>query len=272
MCSILRADDAIFIEPRLGRRPEACFSCWGNIFRKLLGDDSPNRYKLTEEGEWEDTHILLGYEINVDSLTTRLPNAKVGGAWGMISDPVFQMRNRAIRVKKAHILRGLINHWGDANRFWKYMTAPFNALLGFADGTGTWVRCENDQLRVAVWNLVKFLIKCSQDHATWDVLFGGSLLDAIPISKRLSFPTPECSVMWATGDVVFGRFSAKNWTRREFIVDDSGDYLDDVNPKGKRVLTGDVEKLEATSIMVTWGIGNDFINRYGQSKCSGLGQ
>ena len=55
---------------------------WGGICRKLIGYDSINQDKLTAEGEWEETHILLGYEVNVDALTIRLPNAKVGGGNG----------------------------------------------------------------------------------------------------------------------------------------------------------------------------------------------
>ena len=246
-------DDAIFIEPRLGRRPEVVVLCWGSICRKLLGEDSLNQDKLMEEGDWESTHILLGYEVNVDTLIIRLPVAKVGGAWEMIHDPVFQPGNRITPVKKVQILRGLINRWSGASRFWKYMTAPFNALIGYAGGTGAWVRCGNDQMWIAVWNLMRFLLKCSQDHTTWDALFEGTLLDLIPVSKRLSFPVPVCQTMWATGDAALGRFAAINWTTKEFIVEDSVEYLDDVNPNGRRVIISDVEQLAATSIMVTWG-------------------
>ena len=206
-----------------------------------------------EEGDWESTHILLGYEVNVDTLIIRLPVAKVGGAWEMIHDPVFQPGNRITPVKKVQILRGLINRWSGASRFWKYMTAPFNALIGYAGGTGAWVRCGNDQMWIAVWNLMRFLLKCSQDHTTWDALFEGTLLDLIPVSKRLSFPVPVCQTMWATGDAALGRFAAINWTTKEFIVEDSVEYLDDVNPNGRRVIISDVEQLAATSIMVTWG-------------------
>ena len=171
----------------------------------------------------------------------------------MINDPVFQPGNRVVHVKKAQILRGVVNRWSGANRFLKYATAPFNALIGYADGAGTWVRCEDDQMWISLWNLVKFLIKCSQGHATWDVLFGGSLLDLIPISKRLSSPIPECKVMWETGDSAMGRFAAINWATKEFIVEDSVDYLDDVNPKKRRVIISDAEQLAATSIVLTWG-------------------
>ena len=105
LSSLLFVDDAIFIEPRIGMRPEVCVSCWESIWRRLLGADSPNEDKLMEEGDWKSTHILLGYEVNVNSLTIRLPEAKVCGAWGILHDSVFKEGNRIIPVKNAQVLR-----------------------------------------------------------------------------------------------------------------------------------------------------------------------
>ena len=97
--SLLFADDAIFIETRVGMRPEVCVSCRGSICRRLLGDDSPNEDKLMEEGDWKSTHILLGYEVGVNSLSIRLPGAKVCGSWEILHDAVFKEGNRIIPVK-----------------------------------------------------------------------------------------------------------------------------------------------------------------------------
>lgn len=117
MRSLLFVDDPIFVEHRVEMRPGVCVSCWESICRRRLGGDSSNKDNLMEAGEWGDTHILLGYEVNADALTIRLPNAKVGGAWGVINDPVFQPGNRAIPAKQVQILRGLINHRSDPDRF-----------------------------------------------------------------------------------------------------------------------------------------------------------
>ena len=79
LSSLLFLDDAIFIEPRVGMRPEVCASCWGRICRKLLGEDYLNQDKLMEVGEWGHTHIAIGYEANANALTVRLHGAKVCG-------------------------------------------------------------------------------------------------------------------------------------------------------------------------------------------------
>ena len=113
----------------------------------MLGSDALNEDKLLEEGEWKNTHtqILIGYEVNVGSFKICLHDAKILGAWEVINGPVFTPGNRVIPAKKVQALRGLINHWQGANRFWKYMTARFNSLLSFTDGTNSWIRCESDQ-------------------------------------------------------------------------------------------------------------------------------
>ena len=105
----------------------------GNLRRALMGDDSPDRDTLSKEGELDHTHILLGYEVNVDALSARLPDGKVCGSWGITHGPVFKPGNRIIPAENAQVVRGLINHWMGAIRFWKYNDAPFNAILGFSD-------------------------------------------------------------------------------------------------------------------------------------------
>ena len=74
--SQLFVDDAIFIEPCLGARREMVIECWENVCRGLLGEDAINDAKMKVEGQWSHTHILLGFEVNVEKLTIRLPTAK----------------------------------------------------------------------------------------------------------------------------------------------------------------------------------------------------
>ena len=127
MFSLLFSDGAISIDPLIGGR-EMCVSLFRNIRRELLGD-SLNSDNQMGEGGWADTHTLRGYDVNVDALTIRLPDAKIRGSWEMVNDPVSKPGNIRIQVGKVQTLRGLFNHWVGASRFWKYMGAPFNALL-----------------------------------------------------------------------------------------------------------------------------------------------
>ena len=44
--SLLFVDAAIFIDPRIGRRPEGCVARWAGVCREFLGGDSLNEEKL----------------------------------------------------------------------------------------------------------------------------------------------------------------------------------------------------------------------------------
>ena len=57
--SLLVVGDAIFVVPNVGRMPEVCVSCFGNISRQFVGDDSINQAKIDEEFEWGNTHTSI---------------------------------------------------------------------------------------------------------------------------------------------------------------------------------------------------------------------
>ena len=109
--SQLFADDAIFAEPDIGRRKEAVIAFWEYVCRSLLGPTSASVEKAKLEGAWGTSHIILGFEMNVDELTNKLPAAKIEDAWQFFRAPMFATGNRAITVKKAQELRGLVNFW-----------------------------------------------------------------------------------------------------------------------------------------------------------------
>ena len=77
-----------------------------------------------------------------------------------------------------------------------------------------------------------------------------------------------------------GRFSAANWTAKEFIVEDSMEYLEDVNPKNRRAIISDAEQLADTIIIATWGetetvlligAGNQNVLEWANNGCPKLG-
>ena len=119
----------------------------------LLGSDALNGEKLLEEGEWQEIHILLGFNMNVNSLGISLPSHKVSYAKEVANLSVFTPGNRIVPVKRAQELRGLVAHWGHANRFWKYWPGPLNALLQYSDSTDTWIRCHNAQVMISFLEL-----------------------------------------------------------------------------------------------------------------------
>ena len=140
--------------------------------REFPGTDSSDTDILEEEGEWGKVHIIIiGYEMNIGASSAKLPDAKICGAWDVLRGTVFKHGNRIIPERQVQMVIGLINHWARANRFWEYMVAPYNALLGYVDETNTWILCENDQSWIAVRNLSRFPMRCSEDGLVWNALF-----------------------------------------------------------------------------------------------------
>ena len=250
--SLLFAGEAIFIEPVTGKRREMVISCWGHICRRILGETAIIEEKVELEGEWQTSHILLGFEVGVDNLTIKLPTAKKVDAREYFQDSMLNPGNRIVTVHKVQELRGLANHWSYTNRFWHYLAPPMNGLLSFVDTTNTWVRCTNDQVRIAFWNLIAFIRSISEDDEQRNQLFSGSLEQNIPLPKRVGRKKGSGKVVWATGDAVISRIGAINWEKKEYIVEETIDFLPQVTPGHRRTTIGDSEQLAATSIVLAW--------------------
>ena len=226
--SQLFVDDAIFIEPTLGERYKLVVECWEHVCVRLLGPGAVNADKIQLEGQWGSTHILSGYEVNVDEMTIKLPKPKRMDAWGKINSPLLNPGNRVVTVKIVQEIRGLLNHWRYTNKFWNYVVSPANAMLAYADSTETWIRCDNDQVWMAFWNLVSHVREIGSSTETWNSLFGGKLEGAISIPKRIGRPRGTSAVIWATGDAVLEKFAAINWERSEFILEEADGFLGEI--------------------------------------------
>ena len=209
--------------------------------------------KVGRGGEWRESQILLGFGGNVNSLRIALPTPRIVYAEEVINRAVFTPGNRIIPVRKVQELRGIINHWDYADRFWKYWTDPINALLIYSDSAGTWIRSDNDQVWIALWNLVRILRSISGKGEMWKSLFMGSLSDVISMEKRLCCNNPPVTATWATGDAVLTRFASINWSRREYVVAESGEFFNEVHHAQRHIVISDSEQLSATCAIAVWG-------------------
>ena len=252
-CSLLFAGDAISIEPCLGKRQEMVISCWGHVCRKLLGDSAINADKVRLEGTWIPNHILLGFEANVNDLTIKLPTAMAVGAWNVIQDPMLNHGNRIANVEAIQELRGLLNHWRYANRFWRYMASPVNGLMSFSDSTDTWIRCGNDQVWPAFWNLIASARAMSEVEEARGNLSRWDLEKIISAPKQVGQKKGKGKTVWATGDAVLDKIGSNNWETKEYIWGETEGFLSEITPPHRRVVISDPEQLESASIILTWG-------------------
>ena len=118
-------------------RMELVISCWGKVRRKMLGATATNEDKVEMEGAWNTSHIILGFEVDANEIAIKIPGAEKLDACHFSQDAMLNPCNRIITVGKIQELRGLINRWSYAYRFWHYMASPVNGLMAFADSTET---------------------------------------------------------------------------------------------------------------------------------------
>ena len=105
----------------------------------------------------------------------------------------------------------MFNRWRYSNQFWHYCASPINGLLSYADSTSTWIRCDNNQVWLAFWNLFLCLRSFCADTPLWESLFQGRLGNLIPLPKRIVRLGETGQVIWATGDATLTHIAAVNW-------------------------------------------------------------
>ena len=79
--SQLFVEDAIFIEPDLGRKKEKVIARWEYVCRQILGSTSANMDKAELGGARNTAHISLGFEIGANASAIRLPVEEQIGDW-----------------------------------------------------------------------------------------------------------------------------------------------------------------------------------------------
>ena len=99
------ADDAIFIEPTMGLRLENVVGRWKYVCRRILGSTAINLDKLTEEGDWKESQIILGFGVNVEKLIIKLPEVKICNAKEEIMDNMIGPGKRVVTAKCVQTLR-----------------------------------------------------------------------------------------------------------------------------------------------------------------------
>ena len=68
--------------------------------------------------------------------------------------------------------------------------------------------------------------------------------------KRVGLAKGTGKVAWDTGGAVLGRIGAINWATKEYILEETAEFLSEVTSSHRRVAIGDAEQLAATSIIL----------------------
>ena len=246
-------DDIMLIEPKIGRRPEMIEESAEWITQITLGWGAISEEKKRIEGNWLSQHILLGFELDVNSGEICSPKEKVEGAERLVWLPVYDPGSKVVPLKALQELRGCITHWMMANPLWNYFARPIDSLLAKGDELGVWVRCGKMPIWTAYWHVVTWLREVSNEGEEWAKLFQGRLERCLPLSVRLSGNLDMPPVMWISPDATLKRIGAINWRNREFICCDIGNlFAPFVTEATNSVYISDLELLAIVLGIVVW--------------------
>ena len=115
--AFLYVGDAMFIEPRIGSRPEDSISTWEWACRGVLAENSIREEKAKTEGVLSTKQTLLGFDIDTEPNTIEVPPVKVMGARIMILSDVYKPGYGKMKLMDVQVLRGLRRHWLSASLY-----------------------------------------------------------------------------------------------------------------------------------------------------------
>ena len=252
--SLIFVDDGMFLEPKVGTRPEQSVACFEHGARMLLGETAISKKKLELEGTWTQELLLLGYHVDLSSDSITLPEPKLVAAYHLIHLDVFSYGNMALDLHSVQELRGSMNHWVPTGRLWRWLVEPINGLLGQADATLVWIRCPDLHRWTAFWNVISFLRDLSEEPATWRSLFSGIFSELIGLQRELSMPKENRQCIWFTGDATPTRIGGINWDNRTFFAVDPLTLVSQFLPPGRSVPhINENEFLTEIVCTVLWG-------------------
>ena len=196
----LYVDDGMFLEVRMGDRPQISVGNWELGVRLFLGQTGISKKKLDIEGQWATELVLLGFHVNLHTNLISLPNPKITGAYNLINTRVLNYGNCVVSTHDIQELRGCINHWPNTGRIWKWLIPPANRLLTYGDSAGLWVRCNDLDKWTAFWNVVQFIRDIVGCEDNWPRLFSGVFTECIGVVRELTLPDTEREIQWFSGD------------------------------------------------------------------------
>ena len=130
----------------------------------------PNWRPVTRSNQRRGGHeedLYHEYMCAVRNYIIALPSSKIIYARENVSRPIFTPGNRIAPVREVRELRWLISHWAYGNRFRKYRDAPADAILQDSKSTGTWMRCDKDQIWIDQWIIVRLMRSMVGREAMW---------------------------------------------------------------------------------------------------------
>ena len=128
-----------------------------------------------EEGAWREEALVLGFDVNAQSMQISIPPGRVQGEADFILPDEFSAGYKHLLVKNLRILRGLLTRWLNSCMFWKTCLQPIYSLLSHAIEDSETIQCDDPELFNASWPMFQMLRNLASDAAMWPMLFIGGM-------------------------------------------------------------------------------------------------
>ena len=225
LSALVCIDDGMFMELRLGNRPQISVNTWELGARLFMGIAGISGKKLRIEGSRTTELVLLGFHIDLERGLISPPNPKITGAAHLLSSAAFNDGNYALGVKDVQELRGCIDHWSYTGRAWRWLIHPSNQRLGFADGSGLWIRCDDPDKWTSFWNAVQFMREIAHGESNWEILFAGVFSEIVGIAHELAMANNDRRITWFSAGATPSCIGGINWRTDELFAANPHEYI-----------------------------------------------
>ena len=208
----------MFVEPRIGTRPEDIISTWEWACKGVLAERSIREEKSISGGFLSTKHTLMGFDIDTETGIIEVPPVKVMGTRAMILSDVYRPGSSIVQLRDIQVLRGLCHHWLTASLYWKLTLHGLDTILRFAGESDNYISFPEPDVWLAYWNISEVLRVTADGELRWNRLFRGEICQVVEVSKRFSGPRQVEEAEWITSDATMQQTATINWHRREFLT------------------------------------------------------
>ena len=216
-------DDAVLVEPWMGHRPWTSAACYETGVKQLLGGAAVNKEKDAIEGAFKEEQVVWGLAMNTRTEKAFLPERRILKGAHLIGDVAFDVGERRVTLRQMQQFRGIMTGWATVVRGLNNELKAADVFLGPGDGSsaakprGLGYRDADIEVQEAwedLWELFEVCRWLCARSDRWEMRFGATLNELLPIRERLCLPGEWTDTVFVSSDATTTVIGAIDWTGR----------------------------------------------------------
>ena len=209
-------DDAVLVEPDIGRRPALSASVYDAGARAILGPAAINVSKLAEEGEMRTCQTAWGLTFDTEQQTVRLPEQRILKGAHLLASSVYDPGNQRVTLLDLQRLHGTAQSWTPVLPTLTNELTVLNGFLGPPADNGLAQPRGGPAERAAawrgLWELVELLRLLVARPEVWEARLWQGLAGMLNFEERLAVPGEADRVVFVSADATLELHGAVDWT------------------------------------------------------------